>query len=242
METNKTTFVNDENVIQESMDHIMGIVRSFDRKKAEETREIDFTISTEQRDRHGTIIPVKNWKLDNYNKNGIVGYMHEVYGDGFFQAADPDDVIGSGKAFVEDGELIGRIKFEPAAINPKAEKLFQKVLHGTIKATSVGFIENTKGSWGEKEEARDGENPTYYFGEVELLEFSLVNIPSNPGALRRKNEHSRREPLNERMEEQIRIIKNENSLLVEENNNLRAKVASLKTTIKVLKLKRPQRG
>ncbi|MDH5524523.1 MAG: HK97 family phage prohead protease [Desulfobulbaceae bacterium] len=155
---------------------------------AEETRQIDFVISDESRDRHGTIIPLNAWKLQNFNANGIVGYQHDVYGDDFLTKADPDDVIGIGEAFTEDGKLIGRVTFEPAEINPKAEKIFQKVLHGTLKATSVGFYETKKGAWGEKEQARDGATPTYFFGEVELLEFSIVNIPSNPAALRRKLE------------------------------------------------------
>ena len=57
-----------------------------------------------------------------------------------------------------------------------------------MKATSVGFREVTRGKWGEGEEAVNGKRPTYYFGEVELLEFSIVNIPSNPNALRREVE------------------------------------------------------
>lgn len=166
--------------------HITGFIREFDRAKAEETRTVEFVISDETRDRHGTIIPLKNWKLERFNANGIVGYQHEVYGS--FDGSNPDQVLGIGEAFVENGKLIGRVKFEPADINPLAEKIFQKVLHGTLKATSVGFRELVKGKWGEKDEARDGANPTYYFGEVELLEFSIVNIPSNPNALRRELE------------------------------------------------------
>jgi len=165
-----------------------GTVRHFDRAKAEETRQIEFVISDESRDRHGTVIPVNKWKLDKFNANGIVGYQHDVYGESFLTKPDPDDVIGIGYAFEENGQLIGRVTFEPAEINPKAEKIFQKVLHGTLKATSVGFIETKKGNWGEKDQARGAENATYYFGEVELLEFSIVNIPSNANALRRNAE------------------------------------------------------
>ena len=157
----------------ETRKYTFGTVRTFDRKKAEETRQIEFVISDESRDRHGTVIPLNNWRLGNFNANGIVGYQHDVYGDSFLTKPEPDDVIGIGEAFMEDGKLIGRVTFEPAEINPKAEKIFQKVLHGTLKATSVGFIENTRGNWGEKDQARGEANATYYFGEVELLEFQL---------------------------------------------------------------------
>lgn len=166
----------------ENRNFITGEIRAFDRAKAEETRTVEFVISDETRDRHGTVIPLRAWNIDSYNKNGIVGYQHKVYGGD----PNPDLILGRGEAFVEDGKLIGRVTFEPAEINPLAEKIFQKILHGTLKATSVGFHEIERGKWGEKDEAVNGKTPTYYFGSVELLEFSIVNIPSNPNALRRK--------------------------------------------------------
>jgi hypothetical protein len=237
----ETLTVKKEGFDIDEMPHVFGKVRAFNRDEAEETRTIDFIISDETKDRHGTVIPVKNWKLNNFNNNGIVGYQHEVYGDGFFMPSDPDDVIGTGKAFVEDGKLIGRVTFEPEEINKKAEKIFQKVLHGTLKATSVGFIENTKGYWGENEEASDGANPTYYFGEVELLEFSIVNIPSNPLALRRKM--SRMDSTFEKIMKDVEMLEKnetleaENNRLKQENTELQNKVATLQATNRILKLK-----
>lgn len=182
------TFFETRNIFEEIMENrkfTTGIVRAFNRANAEKTREIEFVISDESRDRHGTVIPVKAWKLETFNQNGIVGYQHDVYGDSFIQKPDPDDVIGVGTAFIENGKLIGRVRFERKENNPKAEKIFQKVLDGILRATSVGFIETKPGKWGEGVEARNGDRPTYYFEEVELLEFSIVNIPSNPNAVRR---------------------------------------------------------
>jgi phage head maturation protease len=79
------------------------------------------------------------------------------------------------------------VNFEPEDLNPLAEKLFKKVLHGTIRSASVGFLplENPIGRWGKGKEARDGESPTFYYCRRQLLEFSLVNIPSNPDAIKR---------------------------------------------------------
>ena len=122
----------------ENRKYITGEIRAFDRKIAEETRTVEFVISDETRDRHGTVIPISAWNLDNFNRNGIVGYQHDVYG---FLDPDPDKVLGPGEAFAEDGKLIGRVTFEPKDINPLAEKIFRKVLNGTLKATSVGFRE-----------------------------------------------------------------------------------------------------
>lgn len=152
---------------------------------AEESRTIEFVISNNTKDRHGTVLSVQNWQLDRFNANGIVGYQHNVYGGDLCNAPDPDQVIGVGRAWIEGDQLIGSVTFEPAEINPLAEKIFRKVLFGTLKATSVGFNPIGRGQFGINDEAENGINPTYYYAAQELLEFSIVNIPSNPDALKR---------------------------------------------------------
>lgn len=161
-----------------------GLVREIS-EDVEKTRTIDFVISTSARDRHRTVLNQENWRLDNFNRNPIVGYQHNVYGDGFCEGPNPDDVIGKARAFKEDGKLIGRVTFEPKEVNELAEKIFRKVIFGSLRATSVGFYPFGKGKYGEGDEARGAENETYYFEGQELLEFSIVNIPSNPEALAR---------------------------------------------------------
>jgi hypothetical protein len=151
----------------------------------EETRTVQFVISNSTRDRHRTVLNPSKWQLDNFNRNGIVGYQHNVYGDGMCDGPNPDDVIGRGRAFLEGDQLIGEVVFEPAEINPQAEKIFRKVLFGSLRATSVGFTEIGKGKYGTGTEARNGPDETYYFEGQELLEFSIVNIPSNPDATKR---------------------------------------------------------
>jgi len=157
----------------------------FVRAKAEgESRKVIFTASTSAKDRHGTILNQENWDLENFNRNGIIGYNHEVYGS-MFGGSDPDDVIGRGRAFVEEGELRVEIDFEPAEINEKADKIFKKVMHGTLNAVSVGFSPLGEGEFGKGEEARGADNETYYFKGQELLEVSVVNIPSNSEAVKK---------------------------------------------------------
>lgn len=166
------------------MQYRMGNVREIS-QDVELTRTIQFIISTATRDRHGTVLKPENWELENFNRNGLVGYQHNVYGDDLCNAPNPDDVIGTGRAWVENSQLIGEVKFEPANINPTAEKIFRKVIFGSLKATSVGFLPKGEAKWGEGEESRNGSNPTLYYEKQELLEFSIVNIPSNPDAIRR---------------------------------------------------------
>jgi len=149
------------------------------------TRKVEFVISDATRDRHNTVLNQDGWHLDNYLKNPIVGYNHNVYGGGFFAQASPDNIIGSSSVRLEDKKLIGSVVFEPAHVNPLAEKIFQKVKIGTLRAASVGFSEVGEGRFGEGAEARGAENETYYFAGQELLEWSIVNIPSNPSATKR---------------------------------------------------------
>lgn len=154
------------------------------RKNEEGTRKLTFVASDGTRDSAGTVLNVNGWKLDRFNSNGIIGYQHKVYG-GWDDTDNPDNVIGKGYAYVQDGKLMVDVEFEPAEINELAEKIFKKLQFGSLKAVSVGFLPIGRGQWGKDEESLDGKNPTYYYAGQELLEVSVVNIPSNPNALRK---------------------------------------------------------
>ena len=152
-------------------------------KNVEETRTIPFIISDESKDRHGTVISIDGWDIEAYNRNPIVGYMHNVMGGGMCEEPDPDFVIGKGFAHIEGSQLIGDTTFEPLEINEMAEKLFRKVIFGSIRSTSVGFIELTSGNYGQGDQGVNQPNETYFIGKRELIEYSIVNIPSNKNAL-----------------------------------------------------------
>lgn len=156
------------------------------RKVDAETRTVEFVASDNSVDSYGTVLPVDKWDLRRYESNGIVGYMHDVYGDSWTKSADPDDVIGKGEAWIEDGKLIVRVTFEPADLNPKSDKVFRKLEFGSLHAVSVGFRATAKGHKGDEER---GEDPNvYYYNGQELLEVSVVNIPANANALKRSME------------------------------------------------------
>lgn len=148
------------------------------RAKDEDKRMIEFVASTSTPDSYGTVLPVDKWSLDRYAKNGVVGYQHDLY-----HSDDPDNVIGRGEAFVDGEALIIRIYFEPADINEKADKIYRKVLFGSLNSVSVGFTRTAPGHWGVE---ADGEDPDlYYYNGQELLEVSVVNIPANSDAVKR---------------------------------------------------------
>jgi hypothetical protein len=180
----------DTDTIASTKDYLEGVIdRASINEDIEKTRTVRFVISTNARDRHKTVLNMKNWKLDNFNRNPIVGYQHNVYGDNMCTPPNPDDVLGPARAWIEtkDGRevLMGEVTFETADINPQAEKIFRKVLNGTLRATSVGFLEVGQGKFGSGEQRAGGKEETYYFEGQELVEFSIVNIPSNPEATRK---------------------------------------------------------
>lgn len=158
-------------------------------KDAEEKRTIPFILSTPTRDRHRTVLNQDNWQLDNYRKNPVVGYMHNLYGD-MCNPPDPDDVIAKSSdiAVMEHNgvKVLQAVPvFEPAEINLKSDKIFRKLLFGSLNAASVGFLEKGRSKYGEDDEDEGRENETLYFEGQELLEWSVVNIPSNPDGVKR---------------------------------------------------------
>ena len=153
-------------------------------RKSKDSRKVTFVASDGTRDSAGTVLNQDGWDLERFNKNGIIGYQHKVYG-GWDDTDNPDNVIGKGHAYVEDGKLMVDIEFEPKEINELAEKVYQKILFGSLKAVSVGFLPIGKGEWGKGEEAVGGTKPTYYYAGQQLLEVSVVNIPANPNALKK---------------------------------------------------------
>lgn len=162
------------------------LVRSFTpeiRKKDEDTRTITFVASDGSRDSAHTVLNQDGWKLDRFNKNPVIGYNHDIYGG--WSGNDVDKVIGKGNAYVEDKKLMVDITFEPKEINPLAEKVYQKILFGSLNAVSVGFMPVGKGAWGKGDEGPGEKNETYYYAGQELLEISVVNIPANGNATRK---------------------------------------------------------
>lgn len=140
-------------------------------------REAEFVISTEAIDSYDTVFKIDGWDLDRYIKNPIVAYGHRTWSD------DPNMIIGTSSVFVENDQLIGRVRFEEADVNPTADTIWKKVQAGTLRMASIGA--NVK-EW-RYGDAEKGENPgVIYFTRTELYEWSIVPLGSNPDALKRE--------------------------------------------------------
>jgi HK97 family phage prohead protease len=149
-------------------------------------RRMTFVASDATRDSYGTVLMPEGWELDRFNRNPIIGYMHDVH-----WATNPDAVIGKGRAYIEDERLMVDVEFEPEGMNEKADKVWKKLEFGTLNAVSVGFAA-LEGRWGEGDEGPGKKNETYYYTRMDLLEVSVVAIPANPNALKNAAEEQDR--------------------------------------------------
>lgn len=155
-----------------------AFVRAADTAINEENRTVQFVISSEAVDSFKTVFKRSGWLLEDYIKNPIVCYNHFAHG------ADPDTIIGTSRVFFEGDLLIGEVTFEDAATNPLAEKVFRKILNGTLRMASINARIFTARLGIEE----NGEDPNVmYFTKQSLQEWSVVSIASNTDASKRNN-------------------------------------------------------
>lgn len=152
--------------------------KSYDPNTVLESRKMKFIISTGAKDRGKEVINMDNWSFDNYKMNPIVGYQHAVHGS-YFTDPNPDMVIGKSVVNVDsfNGKkvIVAEAEFEPAEINPIADKILKKLVFGSLNAASVGILPTGNGK---------AEKGVFYYDGQELLEWSVVNIPMNQEAVK----------------------------------------------------------
>ena len=128
-------------------------------------RVLEFTASTDNPDRDDEIIKAEAWQLGNYLKNPVVLFAHD------YQS------LPVGKAVSIKKPLTIEVEFAPAETYDFADTVYKLCKGGFLSAVSVGFIP-LEWDLGKKQ----GE-PKRTFTKVELLEISIVPVPSNPDAL-----------------------------------------------------------
>jgi len=139
-------------------------VRSIDTER----RTVTVIASTDSLDSYGTIINQSGWDFSRFAKNPVIQLSHRW-----------DDLpIGRATRFqVVNNALELDIEFAPEEANPAAEQVWQLWKLGFIRAVSVGF-QPIEYHW----EERDGGSVMVY-DKAELIEVSVVAIPSNPETL-----------------------------------------------------------
>lgn len=127
---------------------------------------IRIRITTGTRDRSKDTVNPSGWRLDAYLANPVVLWAHDYHS--FPIAKD------TGLTLDANG-LVGSPQFATADENPWAPYCEKLIRGGFLNAASVGFAP-IKWLWNEEERGVD-------FQEQELLEYSIVPVPDNPGAL-----------------------------------------------------------
>ena len=121
-----------------------------------------FIISKEEEDRHGSIVMVDGVDVSHFKRNPVVLFNHNY-----------DRVIGTASNVRVVGDTLqADMRFAETEF---AQEIKGQVERGEIRATSIGFIVN---EW-----SLDEENDTWKIMRSELLEFSIVTVPSNRSAL-----------------------------------------------------------
>lgn len=156
----------------------LALVKSFagdpepiDAKAADgEDRVIAWTVSDEGVDRDGDIIRQGGWDLKNFRKNPVVMWAHQYREPPIGRAT---------KVWVDKDGKSPRLRmlkqFTSQEENPFGFMIYNLAKSKYLRTASVGFIPR------EFEPQEEGRG--LFFKKAELLESSVVPIPSNPRAL-----------------------------------------------------------
>jgi prohead serine protease len=144
-----------------------------------------FAVSTSRQDRDGDIVLPKGFVLDQYRANPLWFFGHQAW------------LVPIGKAMGPDGRLavsilpdrvIATCYFDQG--DPDAVYIYGKVKRGFLNATSIGFMPLEAERLPQKKAngRGNGENigeqwQGWLFKRIELLEISIVGVPSNAEAL-----------------------------------------------------------
>jgi HK97 family phage prohead protease len=128
-------------------------------------RKMAFTISTAAVDRDGDTIDPKGWDLSNYKRSPVVLWAHD---HSQLPIARATHVWHDGRG------LHAEVEFPPRGLYQFADVVHDMVKAGFLSSTSVGFLPKS---------SRPNRTGGQGIMQAELLEFSIVAVPANPGAL-----------------------------------------------------------
>jgi HK97 family phage prohead protease len=131
-----------------------------------EDRSIKFVISTHAVDRDGDKVDPTGWHLASFMKNPVVCWSHDYFTPPIARATEIK---------IDGDKLVAVAQFAPPDVHPFAETVYQLLKQGFLTGASVGF-KPVKWTYDEERKGFD-------FSEQELLEFSVVPVPSNAEAL-----------------------------------------------------------
>lgn len=146
----------------------------------EERRVIPFIATTEDVDRDGDIILAKGWDFKHFKRIGTILYGHDYRGLPIGRPVDKKvEVIDGGRTRIP-------VQFASPEMNPFADQVFRMAKGGFLLTGSVGFIWSKRSPRMVTEKGKGEVQVGWVFEKQELLEFSIVPVPSNPFARQTK--------------------------------------------------------
>ena len=127
-----------------------------------------FVFSSFALDRAGERIDCNGWELEQYLENPVVLWAHN----------SDIPAIGYAENLICNTDLRGDVRFNPKEIDEFGWSIGQRIKFGSIKCGSVGFLVKEL----EFLEDEKNEERSVIFRKMELLEFSICNVPANPEA------------------------------------------------------------
>lgn len=148
--------------------HFHGGVKQVDRAR----REIRFVASRQEVDRDGEVIIVKGISTANYRKNPVLLSRH----DHTFNLGKVDALTVER---LDDADtLTGTATILPAGISPEADQAYEMILAGALNGVSIGFLPLET----DEKPVLSGQKGRT-FRKVDLLEISIVSLPSCPSCV-----------------------------------------------------------
>lgn len=164
-----------------------------------EEMALNFTITTDARDRDHDIVDPSGILVDNYSTNPVMLWAHDYTSLPVARSVS----MWSGKSLKENGKEINGVKarvvFQPdenyheSYSGIRGSMVYRMYASGFLHAVSIGFNPLSWEKIEEKDEEKSGKTPTEFvdlmpntgtkFLSWELLEFSAVPVPANPQAL-----------------------------------------------------------
>jgi len=151
-------------------------------------RDVVVPITDESLDTYNTAFDSDGWDFRRYQENPTVFFSHESDSMPVGLTLRIDETAIAGKDGVSRKGWLAHVLFSPEELNPKAETAYKNWMGGRLRGASVGF-RPTKVEPATDEDRKAMSLPedeeAWIIRNAELLELSIVPVPSNASAVAR---------------------------------------------------------
>lgn len=163
-----------------SMVECQYVVEKAKRAKDEDDEFDKATITTANKDRHGDIVKTSGIDTKHYMTNPVVLFQHGHSLSGTLPVGKATELK------MHRSSIDATWQWATESLNPMAQHVKAQWREGFLNATSIGFLAVEVNII--EDDKKDTWFPNYEITKSELLEFSIVAVPSNRESLRKNFE------------------------------------------------------